>query len=427
MKRWLGLKKLVHDAVDRTTDLVQETHELGARKTLMFFEPFGPIGETAHAVDGVRKLITDVTFASIHGVNRVVDVTTDLGLNALGQLDSDENPDVVDKGEGTSPMCSTAVGSAQWLGDAALGVVNGIVGDHLHATENGLDLGFRFRLRDRVVEPASDELQEALAEHDGKLVLFVHGLCTTEWSWCMNADEYYGDPAVSFGSQLEEELGFLPLYARYNTGRHITENGRALADGLQSIVEAAQERSALRQLVLVGHSMGGLTVRSACHIASEKQMSWLSPLSHLFYLGSPHRGAPLEKFGNALSSLLRVFDVPGTVVPARVIDVRSAGIRDLRFGTITDDDDDAELLEGVTHAFISATVTEGENPLLREVIGDVLVGATSASGPELERDTFKIETHHFGAMHHLELQNHPDVYAQLRRIITEESPAPQER
>lgn len=418
VRRWLGLKRLIHDAVGHTTDLVEETQELSARKTLAYFDLFGPVGDTARAVDGVRKAINTVTFGTIHGVNRAVNATTDIGFDALRQLGAD----VDRRSDGCASMRSDVVGSAPWLGDSALGALNGIVGDHLQSTENDLDLGFSFRLGDRVVQPDDEELLEALAEHDGKLVLFVHGLCTTEWSWCLNAEEYYGDPSVSFGSQLQDELGFLPLYARYNSGRHITVNGRALALGLLSLFEAAQPHGELRQLLLVGHSMGGLVIRAACHIAHAEVMGWLEPLTHLFYLGSPHRGAPLEKLGNALSAVLRFFDVPGTFVPARVLDVRSAGIKDLRLGALTEDEADAEvpLLEGVTHAFIAATVTERDDHPLRDVVGDVLVGATSAAGPEVRHESFHITTHNFGGMHHLELQNHPDVYAQIRQLISDE-------
>ena len=37
---------------------------------------------------------------------------------------------------------------------------------------------------------------------------------------------------------MEIELGYTPLYVRYNSGRHISENGRDLAEQLERLVAA---------------------------------------------------------------------------------------------------------------------------------------------------------------------------------------------
>ena len=57
--------------------------------------------------------------------------------------------------------------------------------------------------------------------------MFVHGLCETDEAW-------NGIPArparhVPYGHRMEIELGYSPLYLRYNTGRHVSENGREFA------------------------------------------------------------------------------------------------------------------------------------------------------------------------------------------------------
>ncbi len=159
--------------------------------------------------------------------------------------------------------------------------------------------------------------------------------------------------------------------------------------------------------------MGGIVIRSACHGASERGATWLEPLTHVVCLATPHLGAPLEKLGSVVSSVLRLIDVPGTVVPARLIDARSEGIKDLRYGVPTDE----TLLDEVTYAFIAAAVTEDADHPLGTLMGDMMVRLPSALGSVDEHDRFQIETHKLGGLKHLELQNHPDVYDRIHRLL----------
>jgi pimeloyl-ACP methyl ester carboxylesterase len=435
MRRWRGLKKLIHDAVDHTTDVVEDAHDLVARTTLGYLEQVGPLAGPARAVDTVRRLATTPVFAAIHGVNRVVEVLGDGGLDVAERL----SPGAAAEGGPTPPppMSSSAMGSLPWVGDAALGMVNGVIGDYLHERGNGLDLGMSLRLGDRYLPAEGDELRRALAAHpvSSKLALFVHGLSCTEWSWCLKSEEHHGDPAICYGSLLERDLGYTPIYVRYNTGRHISENGRELSEQLERLVAAWP--CELASVALVGHSMGGLVSRSACHLAREGGRRWIERLTHVISLGSPHRGAPLEKLGNVLTSVLRVFEVPGTQIPARLIDARSAGIKDLRYGYVVDEewqgaDPDAllednrrevPLLDGVTYAFIASTVTERSDHPVGVLVGDLLVRVPSATGPAVSLGTFPIRSLCFGGLSHLEIQNHPDVYEQVRRIVAGEAAA----
>ena len=82
-------------------------------------------------------------------------------------------------------------------------------------------------------------------------------------------------------------------YARYNTGRHISDNGRALAAALDALVAGWPVE--VSEIVLVGHSMGGLVARSACHYGECDGLGWTEQLRHVVCLGSPHMGAPLER------------------------------------------------------------------------------------------------------------------------------------
>jgi pimeloyl-ACP methyl ester carboxylesterase len=90
----------------------------------------------------------------------------------------------------------------------------------------------------------------------------------------------------------------------------------------------------IKEMVLIGHSMGGLVIRSACYYGQEEDITWVNLVSKFITLGSPHYGAPLEKIGSYLDTLLDV--IPYTKPLARLGKVRSAGITDLRHGSITD-------------------------------------------------------------------------------------------
>lgn len=433
MRRWRGLKKLVHAAVDHTTDLVEDAHELVARKTIGYVELFPPLAGPARTVDQVRRLSSSAVFTSIHGVNQMVDFLTDQGFDAVERARTASTDDADREAEEVmTPLRSDASGTGGWVGDTALGVVNGVIGDYLQERGNALDLGMSFRHEDRYLPIEREALERALPGATSRVAVFVHGLCCTEWSWCIKAEEYHGDPSVTFGTLIRRDLGFTPLYVRYNSGRHISENGRLLAELLEQLLDAYP--ADVEELVLIGHSMGGLVIRSACHYASQEPHRWLDPLTHVICLSSPHGGAPLEKLGNVATSVLRFFETPGTQIPARIGNARSAGIKDLRFGYLTDEewqgkDPDAllennrrevPLLDGVSYTFISATVTESPHHPLGFLVGDVMVRVPSAMEPATRGGSFPIATHHVGGVSHLAVQNHPDVYKQVRRVCAGE-------
>jgi pimeloyl-ACP methyl ester carboxylesterase len=91
------------------------------------------------------------------------------------------------------------------------------------------------------------------------VVVFLHGLFETEFSWRLGA----GEDGETYGSRLARDLGCTPVDVRYNTGRHISENGRSLSELLEAVV--AEWPVEVEEVALVGHSMGGLVARSACH------------------------------------------------------------------------------------------------------------------------------------------------------------------
>ena len=434
MRRWRGLKSLVHDAVDRVTDLVGEGHESTARTILRVTDRVPSISKRARAVNEIRRISTRGVLGSIKIVNRAVRVASDLGLD----LATTPEPEELHEPVPAVPMRSDAIDRASWVGDAALGLVNAVIGDHLHARDNGLDMGMVFRVGDHYVPIDAVAIREAGRTLAPKVALYVHGLGTTEWSWCLEALAYHGDSGTTFGSMLERDRGFTPIWLRYNTGRHVSENGRLLARELERFVHAyeAARGGPIEELALIGHSMGGLVVRSACHYAEMEHYAandgrWPGLVKNVICLGSPHQGAPLEKLGNLLTGVLGAIDLPGTLIPARLLEGRSAGIKDLRHGSIIDehwlgkdpdalrDEERAEvpLLAHATHHFVSATLTRDPEHPLGRLIGDLLVRVPSSAGPKIAKSSFAVETSRFGGVMHHQLQNHPAVYAVVRDAL----------
>lgn len=427
MKRWRGLKALVHDAVDLTTTIVGETHEQVAKKAMAVLETIEPIAGPARVVNDLRRETTEGVLSAVKLVNRTVEQLTDAGLDQVDDTATTNDGETI---ENAVPMRSDVTRDPQWLGDAALGAVNGIVGDYLHARTNSLALEMKLRFRDQYLSDRPVVRRTQLADVHDRLALFVHGLSTTEWCWVLNAAEYHNDPSTTFGTLLDRDLGFSPIYARYNSGRHVSENGKLLADEIERLIDALPRPP--RELLLVGHSMGGLVVRSACHYAKIENHRWLQFVQRVICLGSPHQGAALEKLGNVATAILTAIDVPGTTIPAKIINARSAGIKDLRYGYIVDEewldrDPDAllddnrrqvPLLENVAYYFLSATLTRDQDHPLGSLVGDLLVRVPSASGPKSEESKFGIETACFGGVMHHELQNHPDVYAMILKILS---------
>jgi pimeloyl-ACP methyl ester carboxylesterase len=293
-------------------------------------------------------------------------------------------------------------------GAAILAAVSGLIGDTLEREQSALHAPMSFRAAGRPVAPGE------LPGVTPRVVVFLHGLMETEFSW--GADPY--------GERLHRDLGVTPVDVRYNSGRHISDNGASLDELMQELIEAWP----VEEIALIGHSMGGLVARSACHQATQRGADWVQHVRHVVSLGTPHMGAPLEQSVHHLSAALHA--LPETRPLAAFFRRRSGGIRDLRQGSLVDSDwrdrdpdalraqacEEVPLLEGATHCFVSATITRDENHPVGRVLGDFLVLTGSASGRSRSRRlAFREEDGlHVGGATHFALLRHPRVYEQLK-------------
>jgi pimeloyl-ACP methyl ester carboxylesterase len=283
------------------------------------------------------------------------------------------------------------------------------------------------RIDGAVVAADRESLRAAFGDASPRLAVFLHGLMETEFSWRWGA----AHPGDTYGGRLAADLGRTPVYLRYNSGLHVSENGRSVASVLDALVRSWPVE--VQEIAFVGHSMGGLVARSACHQAAEGGSPWVRHVRHVVSLGTPHFGAPLEQGVHVAAAALNA--LPETRMFGALLRRRSAGIRDLRSGSLVDEDwrdrdpdvlraaacTEVPLLDGATHCFVSATVTRNPNHAVGRLLGDVLVLVPSATGrARARRLPFDAQHgHHVSPAHHFALLNHPEVYERLREWLAQ--------
>ena len=364
---------------------------------------FGSIGPTA----APTRVIHD-------GLTRAIYGSVDRGIRGATQAVGAMAAEIWGK-DGDAALESRG-GSA-----AVIAAVNGLLGDQLTQRDNPLAGAMVIRDLGKPVPLTNEALATAFPTATGRVVVFIHGWCLTERSWSRRPRE--GDDTRSYAERLRDDLGFSPVQLRYNTGLHVSVNGRTLAEILDRL--HAHWPVPITELVLVGHSMGGLVARSACHYGAQQQHGWTDAVSHVVCLGSPHLGADLEKGVNIASWALA--RLPETRAIATFLNTRSNGVKDLRFGALLDEDwcdadpdeflkdrcQEVPFLPHATYHFVAATVAP---PLLGMITGDHLVRPHSAAGRgKVRRIPFDTEQGlTLTGLNHLDLLNHPLVYAKLR-------------
>jgi pimeloyl-ACP methyl ester carboxylesterase len=347
-----GLTRLGFDATVGLTDLVEQMH-----RTIV--DVAAPVGRPRAKRTGG---ITGFVYRTIRGTTRLVADGVDASLRLMQRPD-DETAD--------SPRRQ-----------AALAAINGVWGDHLEASGNPLAIRMSLRARGSRIALTADSLKAALPAATGRIAVLAHGLCMNDLQWQRDGHDH--------GAMLERELGYTTLALRYNSGLHVSENGERFASLLEELLAHWPRR--VEELAIVGHSMGGLVARSACHLADGRSLAWRKRLTRLVCLGTPHHGTVLERGGHLIDKMLELS--PYVAPFARLGKARSAGITDLRFGNVQradwqgrhrhdqthDDRAPTPLPAGVRTYLLAATTAARPRGLRHAIVGDGLVTLASAWG-----------------------------------------------
>lgn len=370
-----GANRLVIEATKGVMGLVEAMHNRIAS---------GP-GILGRPLEGPASRVTGLVYGSMRGVTSLVGTSIDTALEQLAPVLGESEP-----------------GSER---AAVLAALNGVLGDYL--SESGNPLAIEMRLAPRSESPAPS----------GKLLVLVHGSSMNEHQWTRLGHDH--------GALLARDLGYAPIYLRYNSGLHISTNGTAFAALLEQVTQ--EWPVPIEEIVLLGHSMGGLVARSACHAGEAS--AWRRKLRALVCLGSPHHGAPLERGGSWLDLLLGISSYSA---PLKLLgQIRSAGVTDLRYGNVLDehwrgrdrfthgvDPRHALTLPNGVRCFAIAgtkSLTDGE-----KLRGDGLVPVDSALGRHEKAEltlAFDESWIAYGTLH-LDLLSRPEVYETLRSWLS---------
>jgi pimeloyl-ACP methyl ester carboxylesterase len=389
--RTSGIGSLTSDAITGVTDIVESVHKVALSLP-------GFLGGTKQ---DRTKGFTGMIYKNIRAITKFMGDGIDV---LIDQFSSESNT-----------KCSSSGQSV------TLAVLNGVLGDHLVKKSNPLAIKMCFR-RDGL--PLDEQaLFEVFKKSKGKVAIMLHGSCMNDLQWKRNGQDH--------GAAIQRDLGLEPIYLYYNTGLHISENGREFSELLEKLIQLTDQAL---DIVIVAHSMGGLVARSACYYSKELNHTWLKQLRKLVFLGTPHHGAHLEKAGNWIDIILETN--PYSSPFSRLGKIRSSGVTDLRFGSVVDDDwkgldrfklsgdkrVPVPLPEGVECYAIAATAGKLANALNDGLIGDGLVTVDSALGHHKKAEfnlSFPLEHQWIGRnMSHLSLLDHPDVYQILKSWLS---------
>lgn len=358
-----GLVRFAGDSVDNLVLTPAESlHEAIAHRA---FSLAGPLSWPARSVhDGIAR-------AAYGAVRRSAAATTTVISSAARLVTGDDVPAL----------------SRSRRGRAVISALNGLAGDLLD--ESGNDLAIPMS-----ISPCRKPTR--------RIAVFLHGLGETPESWSRTTRR-------PFGSRLRSDFDITPLYVTYNSGLRITDNGQRLSALLEDLTAAWPV--SVDEIVLIGHSMGGLVARAACDAGGGTGARWTGKARHVITLGSPHTGVPLEKMVHVAAAVLR--SVPEGRALAGILDLRSSGIRDLRAGYIS------PRLDGCSYTFITASVHRSRRHPVSWLAGDLLVPPSSAAGQHADGAVAVESDHvyHLAPLTHFDLLDHPEVYRLIRKVL----------
>lgn len=385
-----GLTRLITEATLGITDLVE------AMQRRVVHPPYLPSTFVQHLI----SRIAGFTYNNVRWSTQIIGQGIDKALGPLSR--------VLGEIEATDDR------------EALRSILNGVIGDYLEEKENPLKITMQFRNNAKAITLTKASLKKTYPNISGQILLMVHGSCMNDIQWTQKAHNH--------GIALAKELNKTPLFLHYNSGRHISTNGQKFNELLEELVQ--NWPVPIEEIVILGHSMGGLLTRSALYYGQKQESSWTKHLTKIIFLGTPHHGAPLEKAGNVLDVVLE--SIPYAKPFARLGKIRSAGVTDLRYGNLVDEDwqnnDRFEmqgdqrihipLPKGVEFFSIAASVGNTPDSLSSQIRGDNMVGLKSATGQHsILAKGLKFKKKNIMIVNecsHMGLLSNPEIYAKMK-------------
>ena len=388
-----GLTRLITDATIGITDLVEAMHN---RVVHLPFLPSTPIQHLITSIAGV-------TYKNIKRSTQFIGGSLD---KVVGQL-------TYILGEIKTTDEKEAIRSA----------LNGVIGDYLEEKDNPLKITMQFRYQSNAISLDSKSIEKAYPTINGKILLMVHGSCMNDIQWTQEEHNH--------GVGLAKELNKTLIYLHYNSGRHISSNGKSFNKLLEELVQ--HWPVPVEELVIIAHSMGGLVVRSALHYGNQQQKSWTEYLEKIVFLGTPHHGSFIARSGNYLGVVLE--SIPYAKPFARLGKIRSAGVTDLIYGNLIDEDwqdrdrfkiqgdhrQNISLPKQIEYYNIASVIGKAAGSLSTKVLGDSLVDVKSALGqhknPAKDMKFKKKNTWVVYENTHIDLLSNPEIYAKIKEWL----------
>lgn len=423
MSKLNGLVQLIQTAVDKGTTSVEEVHKSILIGNYNKINTIRPLKKITKNIQELQIQSTGSVYYIIRLVNQEIGSFVQFVLERVGNIKKAESKCTnSDDMQSTSLAIKKTKTLPKWS-EIGISILNGVVGDYLHKENNALSTPMQFYHNSRPLSLTKESLEKTYPKHSAKICILVHGLVCNETIW-----EYRDDCKTTYGSLLQTDLDYTPFFLRYNTGLHISENGKEFSRLISDLLSAYPQP--VDEIVMIGHSMGGLVIRSGCWYGNLQGADWAKKVKKLFYIASPHQGAPLEKFGNVVSGFLQKIPLSYTRLAGNIVDLRSSGIKDLRFGYVVDEDwegyhPDAilknnknriTLLEGVSHYAVTGSLTKNPDHLMTQFFGDPMVRKSSAMGRSRQESLdLPINCHkEFAKVGHIKMAHCHEVYQQIK-------------
>jgi pimeloyl-ACP methyl ester carboxylesterase len=409
-----GYSRLAVEATLGVTDLVEAMHHNILRLPLPFGKAAAKPASAVHgAVYQALAKTSGFVYQGIRGVTTLIGGGLDAALAHL------------------EPELAHLNSSDERA--AIVSILNGVLGDHMNARGNPLTIQMGFRHQGKPLALTPEALRANFQAAQGKVLVLLHGHCMNELHWTRNGHNH--------GEVLAAAHGYTPVYLRYNSGLHISQNGRSFADQLEALVQAWP--CPVTDICLLGYSMGGLVARSAFHYGALAQHGWMAQVNKLLFVGTPHHGSMVEQVGNLVDLALEAS--PYSEALSRLGKIRSAGTTDLRHGNLIDEDwegrnrfahardqrQPSQLPPGVRCHAIAAMIAKEHCEIRGKLFGDGLVPLKSALGQHIDAARAlafpKGHSKVFYGLSHLGLLDSPDVCAQLGQWLAQPDAAPARR